>query len=124
MTKTTQDRRPLRRAGYLAFGAALTAVMVLVASSPASAHYVELRHGDNDYAGVFERHNGLWVEDGECDNHGVYAEYYLAPPNNTLYTLWDPNGCTSGIGVQYTNQPVDYVRLCENTQGCTGWRKS
>jgi hypothetical protein len=113
-------RRTLRTAGRLACAALLTCgVLLLTGPSPASAHAVELRHG-SDEGGVFSGHNGVWVHDAECDNHGVYVEYYLVN-SATVFSLWDPDGCRGSDGVQYTNYAIDFFRLCENTQGCTVW---
>lgn len=112
-------RRSMRGVRRLVVGTVAAGAVLVAGSSPASAHAVQIKHG-SDSGGVFSGHNGIWVHDAECDNHGVYVEYYLVP-SAELFSLWDPDGCGGGDGVQYTNYPIDFFRLCENTQGCTTW---
>lgn len=104
--------------------AVAAAAMLTVAfwGSSASAHDTVARHGSltGDWAKVFGDHYTIIVHDGECDNHGVYADFTTDRGN--AYVVEDPDGCGGDVGERRSpdGSRIHFYRVCERSVGCSG----
>ncbi|MGH3835809.1 MAG: hypothetical protein ACRDSF_08905, partial [Pseudonocardiaceae bacterium] len=60
------------------------------------------------------------VEDREADGHGVYAQYKIRGSQN-IYHVGDRNGSAPGHGAEPAGGIVTEFRVCERSEGCSGW---
>lgn len=90
--------------------------------SPASAHSMWIFHG-SDSGVVWQGHNGVSVQDKECDGNYVRIEYHVSTIGGIVpYSLTDANGCQNGESTRsHHPQRVIRARVCEANVSCTSW---
>lgn len=100
------------------------AALLVAAATPAWAHATTAPPHGSDTASVDANHWVITVCDREADNHGVYAEYVTWRAGSPVYTVGDPNGSASPCGSETPEDgySIHHYRVCEQTQGCAGWR--
>lgn len=114
-------RRLLARAGT---AVVLTPMVVLLAATPAFAHYTYVYHG-SDVVTIRSDHWQVSVCDRENDGNAVYADVILEDGRRQqIFDPYnDPTKCTSN----FVWSPVGDFRLCEQVSGpdsCTGWKSA
>lgn len=117
----------MKRKRVGAFVGVLLAAVALSAA-PASAHNTIQFHG-SDWAAVNVAHTVITLNDGECDDNYVNAEYRYRPYQTSpiLTTSFvDLNGCSAGAPQRYETEILSY-RVCERRPSgsiisCTAWR--
>ncbi|GIH08263.1 hypothetical protein Rhe02_63300 [Rhizocola hellebori] len=105
----------------IAFVAAVAAALIGFTSTAAYAVY-DAFHGE-DEAWIIGGGVTLWVQDNECDNHGVYGE--ATWDNNLSYmSVHDSDGCGGNYAFANTfnGHPIQKFRVCEISKGCSAWR--
>jgi hypothetical protein len=122
MEMRTQRSRRWKRLSAVAAGLAATASGLIALAPPASAHYAPIWHG-NDLGQVPSTHTSVSIHDGECDSHTAWIEYQITGETSIRQTM-DVNGCSTGgnSGNVPSGRLVRRARVCESSEGCTGWQ--
>ncbi|WP_117211460.1 hypothetical protein [Allorhizocola rhizosphaerae] len=108
---------------YSAAVVGIAMAMVGVTAAPALAA-ADVYHGEDRAWTTGADGKTLWVQDNECDGHGVTGEYYTRSGN--FGSFQDSDGC--GGDIEWRNSWdgdwIDRIRVCEQTKGCSAWEKS
>jgi hypothetical protein len=99
----------------------ITAGLLMALATPASAHDINLYHGQ-DY-GWIQTHDTAYVWDEECDGNRVFVQYqYMTIGGVATGEVYDPDGCGNDGDVRSTYpQRMTRARVCEVNVGCAPW---
>lgn len=104
-------------------GAAVGVVALWAAPAAADDDYPGHAEHGSDTADVYINNAGsyvLIVEDNECDNHRVWAEW-VNYNSSTVRTLTDTDGCGGEAAGHVQSTRISSLRVCERTKGCSEW---
>jgi hypothetical protein len=112
----------VRHGGRLAVVLAAATAIVGVSSTAAFAGGQVYQGSDTAWV-IGAKGVTLWVQDLECDNHGVYGEATWNDGRSYM-SVHDADGCNGDTAYSSTfdGEWIDYIRVCEIGNACSPWK--